>query len=204
MVIAPHRPERIGVSGMHMGTVGRFLFSALCAASILFTTGATLAAAPAKAENGSKVPRTSPWVPGTKLACMKKDSLRYTGKVKPRGTCEIGGLVEAAYTTFHGSPEGLGKGGSFARFPIQGYLSETGTKEAIDWLNWGSSYNLGLGSNIRNGHELSITLYRRVECRDGRQWYSRADVTDGETAVAFYLRLPVCGSSVQRGTLGTG
>jgi hypothetical protein len=25
-------------------------------------------------------------------------------------------------------------------------------------------------------------------------WYSRADVTDAQTAVAFFLRLPVCGA----------
>jgi hypothetical protein len=200
----PHRLGPVGVSGIRMMALRRYLFATLCAATILCATGATLAAELAKAENGTKVPGSSPRVPATKLACLKKNSLRYTGKVKPRGTCEIGGLVEASYSSFHGAPERLGRGGSFARFSIEGPISAAGQREGIAWLDWGASSNHGLGTNPRSGHEMDVTVYRRVECADGSSWYSRADVTDTETAVAFYLRLPVCGSSVQRGTLGTG
>jgi hypothetical protein len=184
-----------------MSALRRRLPAILLATTILWASGAALAVAPATAENGSKIPASSPSTPGTKLACLKKGSLHYTGKVKPRGTCEIGGLVESSYAFYEGSPEGLGRGGSFARFPIEGPFSEAGARERITWLEWGSSFNLGLGTNARNGHFVNLTLYRRVRCRDGSTWYSRADVTDSEIAVAFYLRLPVCGS---RPALGGG
>lgn len=187
-----------------MSTHGLRFLVALCAASLLCAPSASAAVGTTRLENGAKVPASSPGVPGTKLACLRKDGLRYTGKVKPRGTCEIGGLVEDAYNNFYGTAEPLGRGGSFARFRIGGYLSEPRKREPIDWLNWGSFYNLGLGTNVRNEHEVSITLYRRFKCIDGSTWYSRVDVADSQTAVSFFLRLPVCGSGVKRGTLGTG
>jgi hypothetical protein len=43
---------------------------------------------------------------------------------------------------------------------------------------------------------MNLHLYRRVRCPDGSAWYSRADVTDANRALVFYLRLPVCGYKV--------
>src|ERR1700761_1192797 len=123
-----------------MNALRRQISVLLCAATMLCAIGATLGG-PAQAEDGSKVPASSPKVSGTELACLEKGSLRYAGKVRPRKSCEIGGLVEDSYNFFHGAPERLGRGGSFARFRIEGYLSESGAREAITWLNWGSSFN---------------------------------------------------------------
>jgi hypothetical protein len=95
-------------------------------------------------------------------------------------------------------PERLGRGDSFARFPI------TFTSTDVPWDKWGDYVIFGLGTNRRNRHEMNLHLYRRVRCPDGSAWYSRADVTDANRALVFYIRLPVCGYKVPPRKLTSG
>lgn len=144
-----------------------------------------------------RIPHAHSPIPTIRVACLKNGTNQYVGAVDP-GNCEIGGVVEASYDLFHGSPERLGKGGSFARFPI------TFTSIDVPWEGWGGYVIFGLGTNRRNRHEMNLHLYRRVRCPDGSAWYSRADVTDANRALAFYLRLPVCGYKVPPRKLASG
>jgi hypothetical protein len=137
----------------------------------------------------SRIPHAHSPIPTIRVACLRKGTRHYVGTVDP-GSCEIGGVVEASYDLFHGSPERLGRGGSFARFPI------TSTSFDVPGEGWGDYVTFGLGTNRRNRHEMNLTFYRRVSCPDGSAWYSRADVTDANRALVFYLRLPVCGYKV--------
>lgn len=167
-------------------------------AAIICVWSAVSASPWAGASNGTKVPYHAPDIPAIKIACLTKDTHRYIGKIAPNGKCEIGGLIEASFNLFHGSPERLGKGGTFARFPIKG-SPVNGTA----WTDWGAYKGRGLARSIRDGHAMNLSAYRRVKCADGSAWYSRADVTDADTSHVFYLRLPVCGVAVLRGQLGT-
>jgi hypothetical protein len=132
-----------------------------------------------------RIPPAQSPIPTIRVACLNKGTDHYVGAADP-GNCVIGGVVEASYDLFHGMPERLGRGGSFARFPI------TFTSIDVPWEGWGDYVIFGLGTNRRNRHEMNLHLYRRVRCPDGSAWYSRADVTDANRALVFYLRLPVC------------
>jgi hypothetical protein len=146
--------------------------------------------APAQAGAATpRIPHAHSPIPTIRVACLDKGTDHYVGAVDP-GNCEIGGVVEASYDLFNGRPERLGRGGSFARFPI------TFTFSDVLWNDWGDYFIFGLGTNRRNRHEMNLHLYRRVRCPDGSAWYSRADVTDANRALVFYLRLPVCGYKV--------
>jgi hypothetical protein len=144
-----------------------------------------------------RIPHAQSLIPTIRVACLSKGTNHYVGAVDP-DSCEIGGVVEASYDLFHGKPERLGRGGSFARFPI------TFTSTDVPWDEWGDYVIFGLGTNRRNRHEMNLHLYRRVRCPDGSAWYSRADVTDANRALVFYLRLPVCGYKVPPRKLANG
>jgi hypothetical protein len=144
-----------------------------------------------------RIPQAQALIPTIRVACLTRGTNHYVGAVDP-GNCEIGGVVEASYDQFHGKPEGLGRGGSFARFPI------TFTSIDVPWEEWGGYFISGLGTNRRNRHEMNLHLYRRVRCPDGSAWYSRADVTDANRFLVFYLRLPVCGYKVPPGKPASG
>jgi hypothetical protein len=103
--------------------------------AILMTTlvsfVAAFAAQRASASDGSRIPFLSPRIPKVEVACLTKGTHRYVGKSRPKGECEIGGVVETFLGPLLRAPEGLGRGGSFARFPIRGFRSEAGTREPI-------------------------------------------------------------------------
>jgi hypothetical protein len=150
------------------------------------------------ASSETKVPRKVEAIPSTKVACLIKGTHRYVGRYELNGRCEIGGLVESSFSHYHGFWERLGLGGTFARFPIKGKPINGSA-----WTEWGAPKSRGIGKNTRNGHDMNLSLYRRIRCADGSTWYSKADVSDTQTAVVYYLRLPVCGDSVPGGRLGT-
>lgn len=150
------------------------------------------------AANETRVSGELSAIPSTKVACLIKGSHRYSGKSEPNGRCDIGGQVESSFDLFHGSWERLGKGGTFVRFPLKARPFNGSA-----WTDWGARKSRGIAESLRNGDHLNLSVYRRIRCADGSTWYSKADVSDTQTAVVYYMRLPVCGDSVPRGQFGT-
>jgi hypothetical protein len=109
----------------------------------------------------------------TVIACFHKKSGRVAGLAHPN-QCVIRGY------------RGRGRQRIVA-FTIRG----------IRWGHWGAVPTRGaFGNDVRTGEGVRIIAYRRVECDDGRAWYSRVILNFRGTGNFFELRLPTCvGSS---------
>jgi hypothetical protein len=110
-----------------------------------------------------------PRIPGTVIACFHKQTHRFTAEIKP-ARCDLRGTE--------------GKQRKPLRLSIEG----------LRWYFWGTFSSRGsLGTEIPGGIHVRVFAFRRVECRDGRTWYSSAVVFNPDNGHYSVLRLPTCG-----------
>jgi hypothetical protein len=130
---------------------------------------------PVLASPDTPVPIGHPEIPGTMIACFDKSSGRYVDKIHP-AWCDIAGYASES-------------GGRFAATSVKG----------IQWGGWGQFRSKGArGVNTRNGIRVRVWAYRRVNCGDGRTFYSSANVVNLENGAFYLIRLPVCDSPTPR------
>jgi hypothetical protein len=116
----------------------------------------------------TRVPAKHPRIPGTVIACHHQRTDRFTAEVRP-ARCDLKGTE--------------GKGRKPATVPI----------EVGRWDFWGTFNSRGSrGVEVRTGAAIRVFAFRRVECRDGRVWYSGAVIFDPGNSKITVLRLPTC------------
>jgi hypothetical protein len=116
----------------------------------------------------TRVPAKLPRISGTVLACYHEKTHRFTAEIKPR-RCEFKGTE--------------GKQRKPLRLSVEG----------LRWNFWGTFSSRGsLGYEIPSGIHVRVFVFRRVECRDGRVWYSSAVVFNTNNGDYSVLRLPTC------------
>lgn len=116
----------------------------------------------------TRVPAKLPRIPGTVLACFHKKTHRFTAEIEP-DRCEFKGTE--------------GKQRKPLRLSVKG----------LQWNFWGTFSSRGsLGNEIPSGIHVRVFVFRRVECRDGRVWYSSAVVFNTNNGHYSVLRLPAC------------
>jgi hypothetical protein len=114
-------------------------------------------------------------IPGTVVPCYHQKAQRFTAEIEPNG-CELAGT----------------KGQK--RKPTK--LLIVGMK----WNRWGTFSSQGAyGVEVRTGLPVRVIVFRRVECPDGRIWYSSAVVFKTENGHISVLRLKPCALSDPHG-----
>jgi hypothetical protein len=130
--------------------------------------GVVLACTATSSSLATRVPAKLPRIPGTALACFHKKTHRFTAEIEPR-RCEFKGTE--------------GK----QRKPLRLSVKD------LRWNFWGTFSSRGsLGKEIPSGIHVRVFVFRRVECRDGRTWYSSAVVFNTNNGRYSVLRLPTC------------
>jgi hypothetical protein len=106
-------------------------------------------------------------VPKTQISCFHKKIHRFTAETKPRN-CELAGHE--------------GEQNEFVRYPIQN----------LRWHEWGR-YSAEGSRGIVNGQiDVRVIAYRRVRCKDGRTFYSEANVVEPGNGSYYVVRFPTC------------
>jgi hypothetical protein len=118
--------------------------------------------------SATRVPAKLPRIPGTVVACFHKKTHRFTAEIKP-ARCDLKGT------------------GGKQRKPTRLSIKD------IKWYFWGTFSSRGsLGMEVPSGIHVRVFVFRRVECRDGRIWYSSAVVFNPDNSHYSVLRLPTC------------
>jgi hypothetical protein len=116
----------------------------------------------------TRVPAKHGRIPGTVLPCYQKKSHRFTAEIEP-SRCELAGTK--------------GKQRKPTKLLIDG----------INWNFWGTFSSRGSnGVEVRTGLHVRVFVWRRIECPDGRIWYSSAVVFKPENGHISVLRLRPC------------
>lgn len=140
-----------------------------------FILALALALAMPSSALSTRVPGNHGRIPGTVLSCYQKKSHRFTAEIKP-SRCELAGTK--------------GKQRRPTKLLING----------INWRFWGTYSSVGSnGVEVRTGLHVRVFAWRRVECPDGRIWYSSAVVFKPENSHISVLRLKPCTLSAPRG-----
>jgi hypothetical protein len=135
------------------------------------------ASGPSSAPAGTRtnVPLSHTPILRTMIACYDKKLGRWIDKTRP-ANCDIAG-----YKDYHGK--------RFVSAPVEG----------IKWEEWGEFSSPGeLGVNVRTRTPVRVIGYRRMECGDGRIFYSSASVVNLENGSFYWVRLPICDSPAPR------
>jgi hypothetical protein len=127
-----------------------------------------LASAVPSAALATRVPAREPRIPNTVVACFHEKTHQFTAEIRPAG-CDLVGT------------EGR------QRKPAKLLIKN------IKWDFWGTFSSRGsLGLNVRTGAHVRLFAFRRVECRDGRVWYSSVVAFNPGNSHITVLRLPTC------------
>jgi hypothetical protein len=123
----------------------------------------------------TRIPGTHGRIPGTVLPCYQKKTHRFAAEIQP-SRCELAGTE--------------GQQRKPTKIPIRG----------INWEFWGTYSSRGSnGVEVRTGLHVRVFAWRRVECRDGRIWYSSAVVFKPSNSQISVLRLRPCALSEPHG-----
>jgi hypothetical protein len=137
-----------------------------CFVALLVAPSLMLICQSSLADGGIRISPTRRRIPGTLIACFHKQSGRYTVEREP-ARCEIAGYEKRAFFNFY--------------------------VERIKWERWGRFRSLtSRGEDPRMKSEVRLIAFRRVRCRDGRVWYSSANVVNLKTGYYHEIALPTC------------
>jgi hypothetical protein len=106
-------------------------------------------------------------VPKIEIACFHQKVHRFTAEAKPRN-CELAGYE--------------GEHNKFVRFPIQN----------LKWQEWGRFRSLGARGILSGQIDVRVIAYRRVRCKDGRTFYSEANIVEPGNGSYYVVRFPTC------------
>lgn len=116
----------------------------------------------------TRVPAKHGRIPGTVVPCYHEKAHRFTAETEPT-RCELAGTK--------------GKQRKPTNLLIVG----------IKWNFWGTFSSRGsFGVEVRTDLPVRVFVFRRVECPDGRIWYSSAVVFKTENGHSSVLRLRPC------------
>lgn len=140
----------------------------LRSASLAFAVILALALAIPSMALSTRIPAKHGRIPGTVVACYHEKAHRFTAEAAP-ARCELAGTK--------------GKERKPTKLLIVG----------IKWNRWGTLSSQGsFGVEARTGLPVRVFVFRRVECPDGRIWYSSAVVFKTENGHISVLRLRPC------------
>jgi hypothetical protein len=110
-------------------------------------------------------------VPKTQIACFHKKIHRFTAETKPRN-CELAGYE--------------GEHNKFVRFSIRN----------LKWQEWGRFRGHGARGILNGQIDVRVIAYRRVRCKDGRTFYSEANIVEPGNGSYYVVRFPTCDDEV--------
>jgi hypothetical protein len=123
----------------------------------------------------TRIPAKHGRIPGTVVPCYQETAHRFAAEIQP-SRCELAGTK--------------GQQRKPTKLLIRG----------INWNFWGTFSSRGSnGVEVRTGLHVRVFVWRRVECRDGRIWYSSAVVFKPSNGQISVLRLKPCDLSIARG-----
>jgi hypothetical protein len=116
----------------------------------------------------TRIPAKHGRIPGTVVPCYQETAHRFAAETEP-ARCELAGTK--------------GKERKPTKLLIDG----------IKWRFWGTYSSVGsTGVEVRTGLHVRVFVWRRVECPDGRIWYSSAVVFKPGNGHISVLRLRPC------------